>query len=521
MVGFDAGEAKMVRLRVEASRLELLEARRVPILASEDASVAGARMKSAADELLRGVPLGAEHLYLSLNDPNTHFAVFAFPKMPAKEIRETLKWKMREELAFPVENAFFDFRLFETKAETKTTGCSALVAALPKDALAPYLEALPQLDVAFQPINIAFSISSLPKCFPRAQDMLTVVMDIGRTVTEIAFYERGKINFLRKILYGTDHWIRALTQSITTEKGSVALAVEEAETVLKDESLLGAAPQKTVFGKLNVSQLFPLFRPEVEKLEQEIKRSLDYYFQEHGACEAEIFVTGGGSAIQGLLPYLESVLQVPVHPVTIRSEITLAESLQGKDLSTFTRLLLLAMDRKDETHSALARAERSVTKVLRKLSYTTAAVVLVCVIGGLLTGMFFRYRQIQKKTQELNSQVENLKGGFGQSQQIQAAEQKVNQGKTLISLLLEKEPEWEEVFRELAQGLPSNAVITSAAYERNNMVITGLMTTSGGGEASVSNILREMEGPIFRKPQLVKTEWHEGKAHFTIRCEVT
>lgn len=516
---FEPHRLKMVRLAIQGSRLTWLDSRTIsdtkPVGEAEDEH----ELKTAAASLFRDINPQSEQLTLSVNDPNTYFASFALPKMPKREVLETLKWKMKEELPFPLEEAQIDFRLFDQVVEGKSAGYTALVTAVPREISDRVLNRLPHDDFSISTANVIFSLSSLPKTFPRSGDTLTVLVNIDQSVTELSFYAEKKLIFLRKLPYGVSAWARALTQPIATETGVVSLSPEEVEILFREEDVLMGDQQKKVFSKIEVSRIFPLLRSEIEKFEKEMERSLNYYFQEHGSSPYEIYFAGAGSTLKGLLVYFKSVFQVPVYPVDLSGDMTISDSIKTQDLNPYVRLALMAVDRKEHTPSAMAAFDRSVIKVLEKIPFKTVLTVWILTAVLLFAGMFFRYHQITAKTNELRQQVENLKTGFGHAQEVQSIENQILHAKIISSVILEKEPNWDEVFKELAYIFSDRTVLTNAQYTNHAFILTG--SAEGDAESSVSNMMQKMEGPVFKNPQLVKTEWRNNIAYFTIRCEVT
>ncbi|OGW87533.1 MAG: hypothetical protein A3A81_03175 [Omnitrophica bacterium RIFCSPLOWO2_01_FULL_45_10b] len=517
---FSSSAVKFVRLQETDGTLQLLQANSCSIPTSEDPKMQDEFWEQAARQLLLHEKLGNQNLILSVNSLHACFSQFVIPKIPRKELKETLKWKMKNEIPFPIEEAVLDWRLFEMKSEEKNRQFSALVSALPQELLERFMRHLPKhISKSTVPASAAYSIEGMPNTFSISQHRLVVVVDIGHLITEIAFYKDGKLSFLRKIAFGGNVLNQCLSQSLTSEQGRMALTLEESEQAKRQENLFDPANQKMIAGKIEVSKLYPLIRQELEKLSGEITRSLDYYAQEHGQKANIIFITGGTSRMKGLREFLAQNLEIPVEPISLARDLKVLKTIPESELDLYYRLISVVLDRKNapvEHFSAIEKVAKSLT--LSFSSPKTSAVILAILVA-LASGMSWRYQQIVHKTQRLKAEIAGLKGGFGEAQKIQALEDQVNQGKILTSAILTKEPYWEEAFRELAHAFPKNVILTDVSYDQNSFILTGTVPRSGS-ETSVSDLLLSLEGPIFRKVTLINTEQKSGTLTFTIRCEV-
>lgn len=347
---------------------------------------------------------------------------------------------------------------------------------------------------------------------------LVVIVDIGHTVTELAFYDRGRLSFLRKIAFGGNLLTQALTQPLMTEKGQVALTQEEAESVKCAEELLGNDNSKLAAGKIEISKLYALIRPELEKLTAELERSLDYYAQEQGVHAGRIFLTGGASRLKGLAQFLEANVGVSVQPVDLTRRLRILGTTAAQGLDSYYRLISVVLDRAYTEADPWRTIRNSLDPILRSISYTQAAVAVLVVSTVLAGGMLWRYVDIVQKTRDVQRQIVNLKAGFSESQKIQDLERQINQGAILASAVLENEPYWDEVFRELAHVFPDHVLLTEIGYEDQGFMLKGTMSQTAG-EASVSKLLMALEGSIFQKATLVNTAKSGDAVLFTIRAK--
>lgn len=518
-----SSSVKTVLISQTGTQLEIDQAKSVSFNPCRDAKEQEAAWKSALNQLLGSEKISNESIFLILNSPHVYFSQFIIPKISSRELPETLRWKLKDELPFPMEDAVLDYRLFDLPSTAKEPRFSALVAALPRTVTQPAEDALRSCRLTrFKTAFATFSIADFSNAFLMSTRHLVAVVDIGHAVTEIAFYSAGRLSFLRRISFGSSSLIETMTQSLATEKGLVTLTHDEAERAFMNEDLISQQNSSLVAGKIEAFKLFPLIRPQLEKLSGELKRSFDYYAHEHGEGVERIFLTGGASRLKNLGQYMERRLEVPVKFVDLSADITMSPSVKAHDLGPYFRCISLLADRQEPESSTLkiiSEWKKHAEKLAHAITYMQLAAAFLMITVSLISGMVWQWHSIVQKRKSLESQIINLKPGFEEAQKTHAIEAKIRKAKLLADSLLSREPYWDDMFRELATAFPGDVILETVGYDMGTLTVKGIVPASNH-EASVSKLALALEGPVFRKASLLSSERSENYVSFTIRCEL-
>lgn len=517
-IEFASSGVKLVKILQAENRFQLIHARFVPVSVAQDSQKQTALWRTAAKQVLAGEDVAKEAVLLVLNTTQTCFARAIIPKLSQKEIEGTLKWKMKDQLAFPLEQAVLDYRLQEAEQVGKEPLFSSVVSAVPRPVFDRYAQVLFGLgcrDVILVPT--VFSISRFSNTFAQGKSSLVAVIDMGHSITEIALYRAGQLRFLRKIAFGGEAVTTALAQPLVLDRGTVSLTYEEADSVKRTEDLLEPVGERLVASKVEASQLHALIRPELERFVHELKRSFRCYTEEEGEVVERVLLTGGTSQLRGICEYLGEKLEIQTSPIQLETDLDITEQAETKDLSSFYRLIAAVFDHPCAPPSFQGTVTRGIKRFVGKLSYQAAAIVcavFLAAVGGMLD---WNYRRIIQASRALQAQVDNLKPGYEAAQNIRLLERKIERAHTLSSAILEKEPLWSELFKELSHSFPPEAVLEQVRYGEGALVIEGRIEGSEG-RTSVSDLALAMEWPIFKSINIVKTEQREGATHFEIRC---
>jgi type IV pilus assembly protein PilM len=519
-IEFASSRVKLAKVRRVGHLMSLLDARSVQIPRELDDRALKQVRREAARQLLEGENKRESMVLVSLNSEHTSFFSYVLPKIPSGELVETLKWKLKEDISFPVEDAILSYRMPHALKSSQEQNMPTLVSAIPRFEIDPFMEMITAL--GFEQVSSAqsvFSINHFLKSFPGAQGKLIAIVDIGDKITDVSFYSAGQLVLLRKLSLGGRLVTQALTQPLVSSQGTVSLSSVEAEQIKSNEPLVLASEEKLIFGKIERSKLSAAIRPEIERLTSELKRSVDYYSESHGELVEEVFVTGGMSKMPGLSSFFEEELKLPVRKINLKPDLQLLGSTSHIDIDVFYRPISAAIDFDEAQMTERTKNVWQEGEWVKRVSEAPVLVGLFAALLFLCGLLHFRYQSILEATADLEMQVSNLAPGYKIASDLYELERSVLRGKKLEDAILKDEPLWNEIFRELSGVVPNEVTLKSVKYGTDGIFITG-ETESGSRNTLITDMIRSMEGSIFQNVNLVRTEKKDNAVAFVIRLEL-
>ena len=498
-IEFASSCIKFVKMTQQGEVFELLEAKTIHQEELE-------KLLSAEDEK-------NSIILIPINSLHTWFSNLVLPKMRHKEIAGTLKWKVKDEVPFPLEEAVLDYRLLDINVDHQPQ-VLVLVAATQKELIYSHSKFLPEpkLRPHLYP-TVCFAIDHLAPSFSPSKEDVVAVVDMGHSVAEIAIYSSKKLSFLRKVAFGSHSLTQAMMQPFASERGTMSLTAEEAERALHTENLFDQNDHTLLANKIELSQLHSLIRPEFEKLAEEINRSLDYFRQQHGKNVSQIYLTGGLSRLKGLPEFLFQKLQAQVQILDLSKSLKIQHK-PNQDLNFFYRPISFILDRATSPSSM----EFSLDRPIESMTLRKALAILISIWLVLTCSLAWRYYETNQKQKMIVSEIDNLKIGFEEAKKIEQLQSQSQKGKILRAKILETEFNWEEVFRELSNVFPGDVILRDVSFNQKVLTVNGMFKT--GDENAVSELLISMEGSIFKNVTLINVEKREDTTEFSIRTEI-
>ncbi|NOZ57731.1 MAG: type IV pilus assembly protein PilM [Calditrichaeota bacterium] len=317
-VGIEIGKHQVIYTVVvrRGSRFELEGYGIVPVETSdgEDEAVERASLQKVLEEIFSDRTLRQASVAVADDEMETIIRRLELPRLSKKEMAEALRWALRKELPFDPDAAQIAHTYLTEKAAKNSRKIPVLAVAASK----PEVEATVQR-LRLSGVKMASLVApswALYRLFTRfeASDPETcqVLVHIGALRSEILFVQDGDLLFQRTITTALDDFVNALTSTLFEEGGRASLSRREAFALLRKYGIPEMGAKGRTDTGLRLTEVAVSVRPVVEKLINEVERSLDYFRQKFKTRQfGRLWLSGIGATVLNLGGVLEGETRVP------------------------------------------------------------------------------------------------------------------------------------------------------------------------------------------------------------------
>ncbi len=260
------------------------------------------------------------------------------PAVPDKELLEAIKWQIKDDVPFDLSEAIIKYHLI--KKETKEDGAKTfdiICVAAKEDEIKKQVVLLTQIGLRCSGVGVSiFGYAKLIEEYAKeARDEAVGILHMTEDSGYFAILHENKLNFYRQLPVSIAKLRESLTQVLISVKGKEQLTPDEIDKFLFKTSKF--ANSSIYNNKIAVSQILAMLRPGLERLAQEIKRSLAYYDAQfkgpkEGALK-NILIAGEAGRIFDLDKILSVELSLPVSVIFLKEEIESLPSVNSDFLS--------------------------------------------------------------------------------------------------------------------------------------------------------------------------------------------
>ena len=273
--------------------------------------------------LVKEVGLTTKKVNLTVSGPGVQIKRISVPSLPKAELKEAVRWEMKNLLPFPVETAQIDYHILNEYVEDNVKRLDLMVVACPKHLIDRTLSVAER--AGLQPIHLdvaAFALWNTLLVWNQLRKEETVALiELGAEKTGIYLFKDGILQFGREVTPAGADITRAIMEGMGS-KGEPEAIFERAEEI-KQEMGISSEPSQEALRQAqdalqqtkntSLSKISFLVRPVLERLSAEIGRSLDFYRSQFNEERIDrLLVTGGGANLKNIVSYLTSELRLPV-----------------------------------------------------------------------------------------------------------------------------------------------------------------------------------------------------------------
>jgi type IV pilus assembly protein PilM len=256
---------------------------------------------SALKQLWAACKFDTKHVVLGVTNPQLVVREMSVSNLPAKEMRKSLPFQVRDMLPLAVERSLLDFYPLEQPGDNPTV--RGLLIAMPKDAVMTTVNAVEHAGLHVDSVDLA-SFAVL-RAASRLDTQVEAIVDIGAEVTSVIVHADGEPRIVRTVPRGGTE----ITEAIATRLG---ITTAEAE-VLKCRFGLHGDGRPDSEGAA-VDAIRPILN--------ELRSSFTYLASgDRQKKVVRVSLCGGGALMPGLAEHIQQQLDVTVMYADITSRL--------------------------------------------------------------------------------------------------------------------------------------------------------------------------------------------------------
>ncbi|HNX81752.1 MAG TPA: pilus assembly protein PilM [Candidatus Omnitrophota bacterium] len=326
-----------------------------------------------------------------------------FPAVPDNELAQVVQWRLKEELSCDITKSVFAYQIIKKTNKPDGTVTEDIMCAMADEAqVSGIAESFKKQGFHCQAVSATpFGYASLFEHFPPSKDAgLTCVLHMKLAMSIFAVYQQGMLVFYREVPVAIAQFQDAVTGTFATSLGRVEFTRQEIEEIIFS---YGIPHTEFVYKeKVSSGQLTGMLHPVVERLSQEIKRSLEYYASQFGdSAMTTILFAGEGVRIPHLREALEKELSIAVSCVSLPSAVALPHDLEPSIVPTIAAVLGIALGYKTGVNLLPGEYRQGTIEKFEWKSLRWIAFIAVMVLGLLFAVLQVDVAGHRKKLESL------------------------------------------------------------------------------------------------------------------------
>ncbi len=351
--------------------------------------------------------IAGKDVVIMISGPQVLVRRITMPPMPKEELDEVMPFEVKKHVSVPTDQMVMDYMIVGEKKEDGVNKLDIILVATPRKSLEQETSIARAAGLNPVAVSVAPIVQwkTFTLCNNEKRDNVAAMVDIGYERTVISFFNKGVLEFTRTINLGGNDVTKSLISAPVSEGGKElrTLLYDNADALKCKHGFPSPTEAGMTKGGIPFTQLSMLMRPVLEKLLSEIKASFDFYTTEFHVSDVEkVIISGGGSELKGLGPFLANELGIKVasaNPI-LETEYAdgISEELTAGSASTLVTAYGLA---------AWGKGELNLLSGKKKKKKIGTVAALTAPAGIAVMAMFFLYLNISGGLVNSRAELEN------------------------------------------------------------------------------------------------------------------
>lgn len=466
-------------------------------------------------------------VHLSVGGPEVAIRRVHVPMMPKRELPEAVKWQVKEQLPFPIQDTAFAFQVLGEVWEKDVKKQDVLVAAVAKPQLA---EVVALMECAG--VRVA-SVSPSPlaawQCVTHANPTMTqgsiALVEIGASKTDVLIAKDGQVRLVRELAVGSRSLTEALVGVVSSDTGELRIDSSKAETFKRQYGVLLQSAEGTTQEGIPLFHIASLMRPILENLVTELSRAFDFYkVQLEEAGVSRVLLCGGGANLKQLRSFLADGLGLPVeifNPLTqMPHRLPQLDPEQAADEGPRLAVAIgLALEHGQRFNVLSAKVQQEQVFVDSRRVVTVAAKSLAAITVTLSVGLLLTTFVLGQKLGEAQAAWAQSEPAYTESMRVASTRLTLDDRMTQFQRFLDRHPVWAGVLKEIGELMPATIELEelSVSTEEDagdgpHFHLKGLAAPEAGStQGGISQFVEALEQSVFfNKVELASSELHSS-----------
>ncbi len=439
-------------------------------------------------------------------------------RVKKRELRNLVKSQIKETVPFDVDKSIFDFNIIDERAPGDRL--DVLAVAVEEELVDRKVDLLQRSGL--KPIGvgvIGYALENLIRMGAFIKDEIMAVVDIGASTSSINIFKGNLLQFARETTTGGDQITQSMVRRIATENGQkLNITLQDAEKIKREYGV----PKENETGKtdngLPLSQISAMVRPILERLVNEIKRSLSYYSQSSGEKRLDrILLTGGGSKLKNIGSFLTKGLGVKVEIFGLLDYIKIDAQISNQELLsnvapnlTVAIGLALGRPRKINLLPLDIKIQNKMTLANFALKFTIPLIIFILMFFyASMHVQSIRYKHLLLKSR---SSLTSLQPTLEKINYLEELKARIARREVLVGNAVGRQPLWEGILKEISNIIPDGMVLADISLIGDStpkqIRFQGIIyATYSTIDITLSQFMVALdESPFFTKVELVFTQ---------------